>query len=153
MSILANKVSSDVMDVQVLEVEAGGKRVDSNEPYWVLATLAEAWTGLGDEAKSQAYQRQALAFNPPPAQWMVSSTQEQLNKLRGLNRRCAAETLPETCSGGRCRVEIGNYIDAANHHDAAARAALYTEGAVLCRTQDRFTPNVPAPEPPLMTEH
>jgi hypothetical protein len=84
MSILANKVSSDVMDVQVLEVEAGGRGVDSNEPYWVLATLAEAWTGLGDETKSQAYQSQALALNPPPAQWMVSSTQEQLNKLRGL---------------------------------------------------------------------
>jgi hypothetical protein len=67
-----------------MKVEAGGKRVDSNAAYWVLATLAEAWTGLGDEAKAQAYQSQALALNPPPAQWMVSSTQEQLNKLRGL---------------------------------------------------------------------
>ena len=87
--VLAERTRRRVVDIceewlKRMKVEAGGKRVDSNEPYWVLATLAEAWTGLGDEAKAQAYQSQALALNPPPAQWMVSSTQEQLNKLRGL---------------------------------------------------------------------
>jgi hypothetical protein len=48
----------------------------------VLATLAEAWTGLGDEAKSQKYQNQALALRPP--QWMIASLQEQLKSLRTL---------------------------------------------------------------------
>ena len=52
--------------------------------YWVLATLAEAWTGLGDETKSQEYLTRALALEPSPAQWMIESTQEQLKKLRGL---------------------------------------------------------------------
>ena len=46
-----------------------------------MATLAEAWTGLGDEAKSQEYQNQALALDPPPPQWMI---EEQLKKLRAL---------------------------------------------------------------------
>jgi hypothetical protein len=50
----------------------------------VLATLAEVWTGLGDQAKSQQYQNEALALDPPPPQWMIESTQEQLKKLRAL---------------------------------------------------------------------
>lgn len=69
--------------------EAAAKRVDSTAAYWVLATLAEAWTGLGDEAKSQEYQNKALALDPRPAGWMVESTREQLNKLRGLLARHA----------------------------------------------------------------
>jgi hypothetical protein len=61
------------------------KPMDAAETgYWVLATLAEAWTGLGDETKSQEYLTRALALKPSPAQWMIESTQEQLKKLRGL---------------------------------------------------------------------
>jgi hypothetical protein len=57
---------------------------DRDATYWVLATLAEAWTGLGDDAKSQEYQNQALALDPQPPQWMLDSTQEQVEVLQKL---------------------------------------------------------------------
>lgn len=50
--------------------------------YWVLATMAEAYLGLDDEAKSQELLTQALAI--APEQWMVDSTQDQMKKLRPL---------------------------------------------------------------------
>ena len=60
---------------------AAAKRLDRDTTYWALATLAEAWAGLGDEAESQKYLTQALGLEPPPAKWMIESTQEQLKKL------------------------------------------------------------------------
>ncbi|MDQ3803932.1 MAG: DUF4071 domain-containing protein [Acidobacteriota bacterium] len=64
--------------------EAGAEAVGkSNEnKYWVLATLAEAYVRLGDEARAQDYLRQAYALNP--TEWMKSSTEEQLKNLREL---------------------------------------------------------------------
>ena len=50
--------------------------------YWVLATLAEAYVRLGDEARAQDYLRQAHELNPPD--WMKATTREQLANLRGL---------------------------------------------------------------------
>jgi tetratricopeptide (TPR) repeat protein len=87
--VLAQRTRRHVVDVceKLLEDakgEAAAKRFDRDARYWVFATLAEAWTGLGDEAKSQEYQNQALALNPPPPQWIIESTQEQLRKLRTL---------------------------------------------------------------------
>jgi hypothetical protein len=57
---------------------------DSEATYWALATLAEAWTGLGDEEKSQSYMNKAKALKPPPPKWKIESTEEQLQKLREL---------------------------------------------------------------------
>jgi hypothetical protein len=87
--VLAQRTRRRVVDVcQALldqtKMEATAKWFDRDARYWVLATLAEAWTGLGDEAKSQEYQNEALALDPPPPQWMIASTQEQLQKLRAL---------------------------------------------------------------------
>lgn len=48
--------------------------------YWVLATMAEAYFGLGDEATGE--QRLAEAYAAAPLEWMKKSTQEQLNKLK-----------------------------------------------------------------------
>jgi hypothetical protein len=86
--VLAQRTRSRVVDIcQALldktKMEGAPKRIDPGA-YWVLATLAEAWTGLGNEVKSQEYQDKALAFDPPPAQWMIDSTQEQLKNLRAL---------------------------------------------------------------------
>ena len=81
--VLAQRTRRSV--VNICQTVLGTTKPDAVESrYWVLATLAEAWTGLGDEAKSQEYLNQALALDPPPAQWMIESTQEQLKKLRGL---------------------------------------------------------------------
>lgn len=51
------------------------------EMYWILATLAEGWFGLGDKAKAQSYLDQAAALNPAPAAWMKDSTAQQLARL------------------------------------------------------------------------
>jgi len=80
--VLAQRTRRSV--VNICEAALGKTKQDATETrYWVLGTLAEAWTGLGDETKSQEYLNQALALNPPPAQWMIESTQDQLKKLRG----------------------------------------------------------------------
>jgi hypothetical protein len=50
--------------------------------YWVIATMAEAYLGLGDEAESE--RRLAEAFAMAPEKWMKGSTQEQVDKLKSL---------------------------------------------------------------------
>lgn len=87
--VLAQRTRRRVVDIcqallEKTKTEDAAKRFDDVATYWVLVTLAEAWTGLGDEAKSQEYQNQALALYPPPAQWMIESTQEQFKSLREL---------------------------------------------------------------------
>jgi hypothetical protein len=58
---------------------ASGRKLD--DEYWVRATLAEAWLGLGDAQKSQ----EALDGAAPFAEaWMRQSTAEQLAKLKPL---------------------------------------------------------------------
>ncbi len=58
------------------------KREYLKNKYWVLATMAEAYLGIGDEANSQAKMKEATAS--ATESWMTSSTQEQLGKLRSL---------------------------------------------------------------------
>jgi hypothetical protein len=50
--------------------------------YWVLATMAEAYLGLEDEARSKHWLEAAYAA--APVKWMKGSTQEQLDKLKPL---------------------------------------------------------------------
>jgi tetratricopeptide (TPR) repeat protein len=50
--------------------------------YWVLATMAEAYLGLGDEEKSEQILAEALALKPEP--WKSNSTIEQMEKLKPL---------------------------------------------------------------------
>jgi hypothetical protein len=54
------------------------------QEYWVRATLVEALLGLGNAAKSEA--EFAIVKNTGPKQWMIDTTQEQLGKLRALQR-------------------------------------------------------------------
>ena len=96
--VLAQRTRRRVVDVcqALLEernAEGGGKRFDRNATYWILTTLAEAWLGLGDEAQSQEYFTQARALDPPPAPWMIESTEEQFKKLRGLLQRSPLATI------------------------------------------------------------
>jgi MAP3K TRAFs-binding domain len=87
--VLAQRTRRRVVDIcgallNKTKAESAAQSFDRDATYWVLATLAEAWTGLGDEAKSEEYQYQALLLDPPPPQWMTESTQEQLKQLRAL---------------------------------------------------------------------
>lgn len=52
------------------------------DDYWVLATIAEAYTGIGDEENALRALRQAETF--ATSKWMVDSTNEQLEKLKKL---------------------------------------------------------------------
>jgi hypothetical protein len=54
------------------------------EEYWIRATLVEALFGLGNTAKSEA--EFVIAKKVGPEQWMIDTTQEQLAKLRALQR-------------------------------------------------------------------
>ena len=53
-----------------------------DERYWVLATMAEAYLGVGDEksATQMLHEAEAVAS----ASWMKASTLEQMDKLRSL---------------------------------------------------------------------
>lgn len=50
--------------------------------YWVLATLAEAYFGLGEN--TQAEQQRTKAYAVASADWMKEATQKQLDELRAL---------------------------------------------------------------------
>ncbi|HJQ31888.1 MAG TPA: tetratricopeptide repeat-containing protein [Pyrinomonadaceae bacterium] len=67
----------------------GGKKVSEKaaedyraQKYWVVATQAEACLGAGQTAKADRIYRQAYAS--APAQWMISTTESQRNKLKQL---------------------------------------------------------------------
>jgi Tetratricopeptide Repeats-Sensor len=52
------------------------------EAYWMRATMAEAHAGLGNAVLEQDWLKKAGAFKPEP--WMVTTTAEQIAKLRAL---------------------------------------------------------------------
>jgi hypothetical protein len=56
----------------------------NEEEYWVRATLVEALFGLGNAAESEA--EFATAKKVAPATWMIHTTEEQLAKLRTIQR-------------------------------------------------------------------
>jgi hypothetical protein len=50
--------------------------------FWIKATIAEAYAGLGDDAKADESLQEAKEI--PVADWMIDSPVEQLKKLRAL---------------------------------------------------------------------
>jgi hypothetical protein len=88
-SVLARRMRLRVVDICQAYLEKSkmgttAERIDHDTMYWALATLAEAWIGLGDEVKSQNYLNQALALDPAPSRWMIDTTQDKLKDLRVL---------------------------------------------------------------------
>ncbi len=83
-SVLAERTRRRVVSICEGLLDSVERQLDHDAKYWVLATLAEAETGLGNEDMSRKYLNQAIALVPAPAKWMIESTQEQLSKLRGL---------------------------------------------------------------------
>lgn len=65
-----------------LKKELREQKYLSEAKYWVMASLAEAYVGVGDEVEAQRWLSQAI--EGVPAQWMKDSTQEQLRNLRNL---------------------------------------------------------------------
>jgi len=53
-----------------------------NNWYWLITTMGEAYTGIGDEVN--AAQVLSKAYEKAPESWMQSSTGAQINKLQSL---------------------------------------------------------------------
>lgn len=81
--VLARRARTDLLRLCEDKL-ASLKDIDEtrDERYWLLATMAEAQLGLGDEALSA--QTLARAAAVAREDWMVESTQAQLADLRGL---------------------------------------------------------------------
>jgi hypothetical protein len=78
--VQAERIRREVLSICEMEMKDGGPSGD--EKYWVLATMAEAYLGVGDEANAQQKFEEATAV--ASAGWMKGSTQEQMDKLRQL---------------------------------------------------------------------
>lgn len=80
--VQARRVRREVISIceQWLEKNSSAKGLDDDR-YWVLATLAEAYVGLEDEKAEKTISE---AFAVAPAEWMKTTTREQLDKLKQL---------------------------------------------------------------------
>jgi hypothetical protein len=76
----AGKVRREVLNIceNVLETE----KLSDEHKYWVLATMAEAYLGIGDEERAEHKLQEAVRVASAP--WMKNSTNEQMAKLRKL---------------------------------------------------------------------
>jgi hypothetical protein len=83
---VADFVQAERVRREVLSICASilkNENLPEADKYWVLATQAEAYLGVGDVAAAQ--QKLQEAFAPAStAQWMKDSTREQMDKLRQL---------------------------------------------------------------------
>jgi MAP3K TRAFs-binding domain len=78
--VLAERARKKVLTICDSLLHSGRKLPDQDE-YWIRATMAEAWLGLRDAAKSQESLDFAFALKPSPSQWMRDSTLQQLQNL------------------------------------------------------------------------
>jgi hypothetical protein len=74
----AAKVRREVLSI--CDTFLNTENLPDDQKYWVLATMAEAHLGVGEEAAAE--QKLQEAFGIASAQWMKDSTQEQMDKLR-----------------------------------------------------------------------
>jgi len=79
--VLAERTRRQVLTICEAALKGNAAGGAPHERYWLFATMAEAWLGLGDKQKSDAYLAEAAAVTPPPAAWMTDSTREQLARL------------------------------------------------------------------------
>ena len=91
--VQARRVRKEVIDIckrwletnpepVVSEATEGGLQKYLESKYWVLATRAEAYLGLGESG--QAEQQRQGAYAVASADWMKETTQKQLDELQAL---------------------------------------------------------------------
>ncbi|MFL6282732.1 MAG: TRAFs-binding domain-containing protein, partial [Pyrinomonadaceae bacterium] len=78
--VQAERVRREVLAICEEVMRDGGPPGD--DKYWILATVAEAYLGVGDEANAEKSFQEAAAI--ASAGWMKESTIEQMDKLRAL---------------------------------------------------------------------
>ncbi|MCK9605887.1 MAG: DUF4071 domain-containing protein [Methylomonas sp.] len=82
--MLARRTRADVLkiaDAKFAELKTIKDVEDDDNRYWVLATKAEAWVGLGNDAEAEECLRQAKPYSE---YWMCESTQQQIDALKKL---------------------------------------------------------------------
>ncbi|MGH9929595.1 MAG: tetratricopeptide repeat-containing protein [Pyrinomonadaceae bacterium] len=90
--ILARRVRKEVLQIceagladnsiSTSDASEQAREQYQNSKYWVLATMAEACFGLGDDAKGEEWLAKANAAASKP--WMQGTTNEQIAKLKSL---------------------------------------------------------------------
>ncbi|HKG13142.1 MAG TPA: TRAFs-binding domain-containing protein [Pyrinomonadaceae bacterium] len=78
--VQAERIRREV--IGICESAARESGLSADNKYWVLATMAEAYLGVGDEANADKSFQEAAAI--ASAGWMKDSSKEQMNKLRAL---------------------------------------------------------------------
>lgn len=89
-AVLAQRTRRHVIELcqQALQLTA------SNEDrYWIIATIAEAYVGLGNQAQADAYLAQAAASSGSQP-WMRDATLQQLENLRKVLQNSPLQHLP-----------------------------------------------------------
>jgi hypothetical protein len=76
--VQAERVRKEVLSLS--EAILKDENLPQNDKYWAMASIAEAYIGIGDEANAQ--QKLEEAFAIASADWMKESTEEQTTKLR-----------------------------------------------------------------------
>lgn len=95
--ILARRVREEVRDISqawLKQATEPGNEQPPDKVFWVHATLAEAYLGLGDEAGCKNWQNKANALTPAPVGWMRETVETQLNSLRKLLAEAADRGIP-----------------------------------------------------------
>lgn len=88
--VQAERVRREVLEIceELLKKEKKSKadKLSDDARYWVLATMAEVYLGIGDEARAKKKFKEAAAVIPDPKinQWMKETTSEQMEKLSSL---------------------------------------------------------------------
>jgi hypothetical protein len=80
--VVAQRTRRKVLALCQASLDAEPAPKDAEE-YWIKATMAEAYAGLGDEAKAQELLNGAKA-QPGVPDWMVRTTEEHLSEMKSL---------------------------------------------------------------------
>jgi tetratricopeptide (TPR) repeat protein len=88
--VLAARARREVLmicDYEIAKEENDDTKNTPDEIYWLRATRAEALFGLGQcDAAAEEFEK-AKSVTPSPKNWMIASTEEQLQKLKQLFAR------------------------------------------------------------------
>jgi MAP3K TRAFs-binding domain len=78
--IQAQRTRKEVLSICESKLEH--EQLNDSGKYWVLATMAEAYLGLGMDDLAEQKLREAFGISTPS--WMKKTTEDQLNRLRSL---------------------------------------------------------------------
>lgn len=80
--VLARRIRAEVLELCEAALATGTLKED--DVFWAKATKVEALTGLARIEEAKALQAEILAQDPRPAQWMITTMQDQIGKLVAL---------------------------------------------------------------------